>query len=83
VLGELQKELIVKPRGGRDDAAGGDAAEPLGRQLAWLERQIIFRTLEASGFDRREAARRLGISVRTFWRKLDLEGGEGRPRRRR
>ncbi len=83
VLGELQKELIVKLTGGRDDATGGDAAEPLGRQLARLERQIIFRTLEASGFDRREAARRLGISLRTFWRKLDLEGGEDRPRRRR
>jgi transcriptional regulator with PAS, ATPase and Fis domain len=80
VLAELERELVWTP--GDAAPAGGGPPPPLGRQLADLERQIIFRTLEASGFDRREAARRLGISVRTFWRKLERAEDERRRRPR-
>ncbi len=78
VLAELHRELILPgstPPGPQGAPANGDG-QYLARQLEQVERQIIFRTLEACGFDRQEAARRLGISVRTFWRKLALEDGE-------
>ena len=77
VLAELHKELMDKSAGPGAPAITSEPAGTLGRQLAQLERQIIFRTLEAAGFDRRAAARHLGISVRTFWRKLNLDREEG------
>lgn len=38
--------------------------------LADMEKDIIYRTLEATGYDREETCRRLGISKTTLWRRL-------------
>ncbi len=87
VMAELSRELILPAcTTPESEAAPVDAdGQYLARQLDQVERRIIFRTLEACGFDRNEAARRLGISVRTFWRKLALDDGDEaappRPRR--
>jgi len=42
---------------------------PLRDQLSRIERQIVLRTLEDCGYDRTAAARRLGISLNSVWRK--------------
>ncbi|HXQ28490.1 MAG TPA: helix-turn-helix domain-containing protein [Gemmatimonadales bacterium] len=54
------------------------------RTLAERERQAIVDTLEATGGRLAEAARRLGISRTTLWRRLKAYGlrptnGDGRP----
>jgi propionate catabolism operon transcriptional regulator len=43
--------------------------EPLKKQLSLLEQQIIRRTLSECANNRSEAARRLGISINSLWRK--------------
>jgi DNA-binding NtrC family response regulator len=47
------------------------AAPPPERTVAAMERQLILRTLEQTRANRTEAARRLGISVRTLRNKLN------------
>jgi propionate catabolism operon transcriptional regulator len=42
---------------------------PLKDQIRRVEREIVLRTLEESNFDRAEAAKRLGISLNSLWRK--------------
>ena len=42
---------------------------PLKRQLSILEQEIISRTLRECSNNRSEAARRLGISINSLWRK--------------
>ena len=48
-----------------------------GRDLAELEREAILGTMEMVGGNRTEAARILGIAVRTVQRKLAEYRGEG------
>jgi len=69
---------VAQPIGTSDDASGprDPSAEPLGAMLgaggslAELERQTIVRTLAAVGGNRRLAATRLGIGLRTLYEKL-------------
>src|SRR5262249_11629762 len=69
------EHLVLEPA----DAA--PAATPDGvRSLADLEREAIERALAAVGGNRKEAAERLGIGLRTLYDKLKryrLEGGPG------
>jgi two-component system response regulator AtoC len=51
-----------------------------GMTLAQLKRQLIERTLEATGQDVSEAARRLGISSRTVYNKIKEWGLRSEPR---
>jgi DNA-binding NtrC family response regulator len=53
------------------DNARQRAAEPQEQTVAAMERQLILRTLQATHANRTEAARRLGISVRTLRNKLN------------
>jgi two-component system response regulator FlrC len=52
-------------------AARAAAAPPTERTVAAMERQLILRTLDETRANRTEAARRLGISVRTLRNKLN------------
>jgi len=55
-------------------AAVGEAAEMPDLSLEAAEREQILRALQASGGKRIEAARRLGLSRRTLYRKLSRYG---------
>ena len=55
-------------------SAAGAAAPPVVRPLDELEREAIDRALAESGGNRREAALRLGIGVRTLYEKLKRYG---------
>src|SRR5262249_21318746 len=55
-------------------AANGDASRPPELSLEAAEREQILRALQASGGKRIEAARLLGLSRRTLYRKLDRYG---------
>ena len=54
-------------------ACAGEAPEmsPLKDAIQRFERQHIVQVLEQSQFDKKEAARRLGISLASLYRKLD------------
>ena len=56
---------------------------PLGTPMAEIERQVLARTLEHFGGDKEAAARALGISSRTIYRKIadqnDLPSDEPSP----
>jgi two-component system NtrC family response regulator len=54
--------------------AVGEAAEMPDLSLEAAEREQILRALQASGGKRIEAARRLGLSRRTLYRKLSRYG---------
>lgn len=43
----------------------------LGESVAQFERELIERTIDASGGNKTEAARKLGISIRTLYNKLE------------
>ena len=68
----------VAPSGTSDEASGtiepgselGAATPVAGGSLAELERQTIVRTLAAVGGNRRLAATKLGIGLRTLYEKL-------------
>ena len=49
----------------------------VGRTMAEIEREAILATLEACGRNRRKAAERLGIGLRTLQRKLKEYRGGG------
>lgn len=50
-------------------------AEQLREQLSHFETQVIQATLARCRFNKKETAKRLGISVNTLWRKLEGRGG--------
>jgi transcriptional regulator of acetoin/glycerol metabolism len=58
----------------RTAAANGDGARLPELSLEAAEREQILRALQASGGKRIEAARLLGLSRRTLYRKLDRYG---------
>jgi DNA-binding NtrC family response regulator len=58
----------------RPASANGDANRPPELSLEAAEREQILRALQASGGKRIEAARLLGLSRRTLYRKLDRYG---------
>ncbi|NWG12575.1 MAG: sigma-54-dependent Fis family transcriptional regulator [Acidobacteria bacterium] len=63
---------------GKDDSCGMDAL-PLGTTMREMERQLIKRTLDGTGGNRTQAARLLGISLRTLRNKLNEFGLQDRP----
>jgi DNA-binding NtrC family response regulator len=67
---------------GPSEAAGAVEIEP-GTTLAEMERELIRRTLEATGGNRTHAAALLDIGVRTLQRKIRSYGLHIAPRRRR
>jgi two-component system response regulator AtoC len=73
---EAIAHLLATPRGGEAEAAGepprGPSGEilPLAEHVARAEEAAIRQALEASGDNKPEAARLLGISERTLWYKL-------------
>ena len=52
-------------------ARGGDADEPSDDRLSTLQRRQVERVLEETGGNKSEAARRLGISRRALYRRID------------
>ena len=55
----------------RGIAAGREAVSvPIGTPLGKVERMLIDAALERTGGDKRAAAKLLGVSVRTIYRKL-------------
>jgi len=54
--------------------APGGIVIPVGTSLAAVEREVLSRTLDHFGGDKEAAARALGISSRTIYRKLADEG---------
>ncbi|GAB4361583.1 MAG: sigma-54 dependent transcriptional regulator [Deltaproteobacteria bacterium] len=54
-----------------DGTPGTNPPEPAGDSVRDMERSLILRTLERTGGNRKEAATRLGISVRTLRNKLN------------
>lgn len=76
--GGQDTETETGQREGANDggAAGGNAREnpeALSGQISTLERGLIKRVLAETGGNKAEAARRLGISRTTLWRKLKGE----------
>lgn len=76
---DLLMRLLREIRGAGFDAAspGSAEAEPvpsagvgLKEQVSEFESKVIRHTMAECGSDRQEAARRLGISVNTLWRKM-------------
>jgi two-component system response regulator AtoC len=65
---EVDARLVqaILPGAGGD----GEADLRLDPALAALERKLVLRALQASGDNKAEAARLLGVSERTLWYKL-------------
>jgi len=58
-----------------DDRRGASSEGlPLVDAVAEFERRLILRTLDATGDNKAEAARRLGVSERNLWYKLKKHG---------
>lgn len=75
LLVEIIDELIEEalPLGGASVGAGNRVQEPLKQQLRRREVEIIGEALRQAEDNKAEAARRLGISVNSLWRKLREE----------
>ncbi len=56
---------------------GGEVVLPVGTTVAEAERELILRTLEETGHNKAEAARRLGVDVKTIRNKLRSYGRTG------
>jgi len=61
----IQRQAVVQ----RDKQPGGDDGEPV--SLLEAEKQLVFKTLEETGGNKSEAARRLGITRKTLQNKLN------------
>ena len=73
LLGQLPWDSLVAPGLGPDATAGSPAPGPdfgLRLTLEQVEKQHMLRVLEATGGNKSEAARRLGVSRKTMERKL-------------
>lgn len=57
-----------------DEPSDPEAALPLGEAVERFERRMILGALHATNDNKAEAARRLGISERTLWYKLNKHG---------
>ena len=72
---DFRKEPLPAPRSqgeGEQGAGSGTLRDAVER----AERRAITAALEACGGNRREAAKRLGVSLRTLFYKMDRYGGE-------
>ena len=61
-----------------EPGANGSLAVPIGSSLDDAERRLILATLGQTGGDKREAARILGISLRTLYHRLSVYEAGGR-----
>ncbi|HTO90830.1 MAG TPA: sigma-54 dependent transcriptional regulator [Candidatus Sulfotelmatobacter sp.] len=73
---DVDLELSRPSIAGTPPAPGGDGAAsagiPVGLTLEEIERRMIVATLEHTGGDKREAARMLGISLKTLYNRLNV-----------
>jgi DNA-binding NtrC family response regulator len=60
------------PHSERAEANHEPSGPPVGRTLKELEREYIIETLKATGNNRSETARTLGISLRTLYNRLSV-----------
>lgn len=60
-----------------EPAGAAPRSDRLRDQLNGFEARVIQATLAQCRFNKKETAKRLGISVNTLWRKLDGRGAEG------
>ncbi len=72
-------DATAPPEGSVEGCEGG--ALPVGMTMREMERQLIKRTLDGTGGNRTQAARILGISLRTLRNKLNEFGLQDRPAR--
>jgi DNA-binding NtrC family response regulator len=63
-------DLPERIRGSRDIVPVGGAGGIVGLSMAQMERLMIQKALEATGGNREQAAKMLGIGIRTLYRKL-------------
>jgi len=71
----MLRDLIVSNiRGGQDVTEVSDAAAEPNKTVEEMEKELIEKTLDSVGGNRREAARILGIGERTLYRKLKKYG---------
>ena len=73
-LGEGRPAAGTARRPGPPD---GEARPPAPRTMEEIEKEAILRTLDEAGGNRTEAARRLGIGLRTLQRKLKEYKAQG------
>jgi DNA-binding NtrC family response regulator len=59
-------------------ADGETLTVPIGESLAEVERKLIIATLAQTGGDKKETARRLGISLKTLYNRLNVYDAAGR-----
>src|SRR5690606_20959056 len=71
---DLPESVVQGPRG-----AGRELFIPIGTPLEEIERQVLERTLRHTQDDKALAARLLGISVRTIYRKLERRADASDP----
>ena len=71
-------DLADLPEGVReaDAVPAREIVVPIGTPLEEIERRVIHETLRHTGGDKTLAARLLGLSARTIYRKLSSEAGE-------
>lgn len=60
-----------------ESAGAAHRSDRLRDQINGFEARVIQATLAQCRFNKKETAKRLGISVNTLWRKLDGRGAEG------
>ncbi len=66
---DLPQRLLSAP-----DAVRSNPPDRLPGALESFEREFILNTLEAANWKKNEAARRLGISISTLWRRMEKYG---------
>ncbi|HYL56423.1 MAG TPA: helix-turn-helix domain-containing protein, partial [Gemmatimonadales bacterium] len=71
---DLRKEPLPAPRSGAAEQAAGRGT--LREVVERAERSAISDALRVAGGNRREAAKRLGVSLRTLFYKMDRYGLE-------
>ena len=68
---DFPEDAGVKPPGGPSTSGTAGSDQLIGRPLEEVERFYMEKALELTGGSREEAARRLGISERTMYRKIN------------
>ncbi len=71
-------QLITPPASGQGGAKGGlgpSVTFPVGTRLADAEEQLVQETLKLCDGDKERAAKMLGISSRTLYRRFSKETG--------
>ena len=79
LLGRLPWDVLPATSASTNDALAGPPGFPVNWTLAQIEKEHMLRVLDASGNNKSEAARRLGVSRKTLERKLRSFGDDGHP----